>query len=85
MTNSAPDTTSDELEAQLALTDIRLRVANKQPITAQEYRGLILSLQAGRASRARAISETRKAPRAAPRTLAKEVDLASLFSSSSGV
>lgn len=50
-----------ELQAQLALVDARLDIANGKMVTKEQYRKLIESLTAGRESRAKAIAGASKA------------------------
>ena len=55
------DIIEDETEAQIALADARLDVANGKPVTPDRYRALILSIQRGRESRAKHLSTVTKA------------------------
>lgn len=74
--------TEEEVNAHLALADARLRVANGEYVTPEEYRGIIIGLQAGRESRARAQSEASRAKAKARRAAARpKIDIDSLFAS----
>lgn len=48
------------LDAQLALSDLRLRVLNREPISADEFRQVMRALRADRDSAARASAAARK-------------------------
>lgn len=74
--------TEEEVQAHVALADARLRVANGEYVTPEEYRGIIIGLQAGREARARAQSEASRAKTKARRAATRPtVDVDSLFAS----
>lgn len=48
------------LDSQLLLTDVRLRVLNRQPVTPDEYRKLLSSLRGDRENAARASAAAKR-------------------------
>lgn len=71
------------LSTQLRLQDIRLRVLNREPVTADEYHHLIADLRQDRESSARASAAAKRAERkASSSSSAKQTptfDLATMF------
>lgn len=72
--------TPSDIDTQIALSDYRQRVLNRQPIQPAEYRALMLQLQRNCEGRAAAMaSERRKAKKAGSSEPSKPIDLAALF------
>lgn len=76
MTNT--NSTPTDIDTQIALSDYRQRVLNRQPIQPAEYRALMLQLQRNCEGRAAAMaSERRKVKKAGGSS--EPIDLAALF------
>lgn len=74
---------SDDLSTQAALADIRLRVINRETVSRDEYRALLLDLARNRDATARASRSATAAKSKANKAagaLTKNLDIDSLFS-----